>query len=224
MCAYIGGSLGDCISFFVRSQISDSVPNLSGNSLIHFKVPLSTSVQKIYSTSRSFLHHSSRIDCVYGQFYGQVCARHLSLLYFVYCLRMCMYALCSHMSSSCQVPAPVSWWRPSNFHNMHFNIALAQFDGVRLELFHRSLFVCHVSVHMLVLCGFLQNSCIALNSHFEIPEYQMSTFDSDDDSLFHGGDFLFKELCSYHLPFQHASIHAITVCYRWCYCTHASPF
>ena len=44
----------------------------------------------------------------------------------------------------------------------------------------------HLIGDKLVTRGCLQNSCIATNSHFDNPEYQMSPPDSDDDSIFDG--------------------------------------
>ena len=179
-CAYIGGRCADSMAIVFISQISVCVLNPSGNSLMLLTFPLSNCVQKDNSTSRITLHRSSCRGVFYGHLYGQVCFGPI-LLYLVYRLQMYVYASLPHMSSSCKVPAPTCWWPPPSFHNMHFNIAYAQFACARLELSCRSFFVGHVCLHMLDLCGCLQNSCNALNSHFEILDYQMSPYDSDDE-------------------------------------------
>ena len=141
---------------------------------MHLKVPLWICVQKVDSTSHITLHRSLCRGVLHGHLYGLCVSGIHILLYLVDCLRVYEYTSNHHVSCSLLVPPLRCWCPPPRFHIMHCNIAYAQFLCVCLEFSRRSFSECHVCVYMLVLCGCLLNSCIALNSHFECFEYQMS--------------------------------------------------
>ena len=126
--------------------------------------------------------------CSYrGVFYCNICGafslKRCRLLNSECTLHMSVFSSRAHAKlKACELPAPnMRWPLLPRLGVMQPTIVNAQDDSSdRHDLSEGGVSEGHDTSEC------LQNSCIATNSHFDNPEYQMSPPDPDDDSTFDG--------------------------------------